>query len=113
VQQQFSYQNVYKGLPVFNKAAFSDPGPWAIGNEKRYLGSIRSPFKYNENVAVAKYFPVGERVKLKLEIEYFNVLNRVLFGAPNTNLNDPNFGLVINSQDNKPRQGQGHLEIRF
>ena len=110
---QFSYNNVYKGLSVLNASAFSDPGPWAIGNEPRYLSGMRSPFQLNEDVAVAKYFPLGERVKLKLEMEYFNIFNRVLFGSPDTNLYDANFGKVINSQANTPRQGQGHLEIRF
>lgn len=110
---QYSYSNVYKGLPVLNAAAFSDPGPWAIGDEPRYVGGMRTPFRLNENIAVAKYFPLGEKVRLKLEIEYFNALNRVIFGGPNTNLNDSNFGLVINNQNNSPRQGQGHLEIRF
>ncbi len=109
----FSYDNVYKGLPVFNKAAFVDPGPWAIGNEKRYLSGLRGPAFLNENVALAKYFPVGEHVKFKLEVEFFNILNRVVFGTPNTNLEDPNFGRVINSQANAPRQGQGHIEVRF
>ncbi len=100
-------------LPVLNSAAFPDPGPWAIGNEKRYVAGMRNPFNFNENIAVAKYFPLGERVRLKLEIEYFNALNRVLFGTPDTNLNDANFGRVINSQNNSPRQGQGYIEIRF
>ena len=110
---QFNYNNVYKGLPVLNAAAFSDPGPWAIGNEPRYLGSMRSPFTSNENIALAKYFPIGERVRIKLEMEYDNILNRVVFGNPDTNLYDANFGKVINSQANLPRQGQGHIEIRF
>jgi hypothetical protein len=110
---QFSYANVYKGLPVLNAAAFQDPGPWAIGNEPRYLAGIRNPFQFNENVALAKYFPIGEKVRLKLEMEFFNVFNRVLFGSPDTNLNDANFGRVINSQNNSPRQGQGHIAITF
>jgi carboxypeptidase family protein/TonB-dependent receptor-like protein len=110
---QFSYSNVYKGLPVLNKAAFQDPGPWAIGNEPRYVASMRNPFQYNEDIALAKYFSFGEHVKLKLEMEYFNLLNRVVFGSPNTNLNDANFGMVINSQANTPRQGQGHIAILF
>lgn len=113
VPQQFSYQNVYKGLPVFNSAAFTDPGPWAIGNEKRVDAGIRAPFQFNENIALAKYFPLGEKVKLKLEIEYFNALNRVVFCSPNTSLNDPNFGRVINCQNNTPRQGQGYLGINW
>jgi hypothetical protein len=110
---QYSYNNVYAGLPVINAAAFSDPGPWAIGNEPRYLSGLRSPAGLNENVALAKYFAVGEKVKFKLEIEYFNVLNRVIFGSPNTSLLDPNFGKVINSQSNTQRQGQAHFTVSF
>jgi len=110
---QYSYSNVYAGKPVINAAAFSDPGPWAIGNAPRFLSGLRSPFGLNENIALAKYFPVGEKVKLKLEIEYFNVLNRVIFGGPNTSLTDPNFGLVINSQANTQRQGQAHFTVSF
>jgi hypothetical protein len=113
VQQMFSYANVYKGLPVLNAAAFTNPGVWVLGNEPRELGSIRNPFNYNENVALAKYFPVGEHVKLKLEIEYFNALNRVIFGGPDTTLTDTNFGKVINSQANTRREGQAHFEVRF
>ncbi len=110
---EFSYNNVYKGLSVINKAAFTDPGPWVLGNAPRVLGGLRNPFQLNENLAVAKYFPIGEHVRLKLEMEYFNIFNRVIFGGPDTNFNDANFGLVINSQANAPRQGQGHLAITF
>ncbi len=100
---------------MLNAAAFSIPAgaPWAIGNEQRYLSGMRNPFNFNENIALAKYFPLTERVKLKLEVEYFNAFNRVLFGSPDTNLLDQNFGMVINSQNNSPRQGQAHLEVRF
>ena len=117
VQQQFSYNNVYSGLPVLNAAAFSDPGPWAIGNEKRYIPGIRNQFQSNENLALAKYFPIGEHVRIKLEMEYFNILNRVNLSGGNCsvdqNLNDANFGKSINCQNNTPRQGQGHLAINF
>jgi hypothetical protein len=110
---QFSYNNVYQGLPVINKADFSDPGPWTLGNQPRVLGQLRNPFQANENIALAKYFPLTERVRLKLEIEYFNVLNRVVFCGPDTNYNDTNFGRVINSQCNTQRQGQGFLGINW
>jgi hypothetical protein len=108
-----SYTNVYKGLPVLNKADFSDPGPWALANEPRVLGALRNPFQYNENVALAKYFPLGEKVKLKLEIEYFNALNRVVFCNPDEFLPDANFGKVVNCQNNAPRQGQAFLGINW
>lgn len=112
-----SYNNVYKGLPVINKADFSDPGPWALGNAPRVIGALRNQFQSNENIALAKYFPLGERVKLKLEIEYFNVLNRVLFSGPNCgpdlNFEDTTFGQSINCQSNTQRQGQAFLGINF
>ncbi|HTU48902.1 MAG TPA: TonB-dependent receptor [Bryobacteraceae bacterium] len=106
-----SYNNVYQGLPVINKADFSDPGPWGLGNAPRVIGVLRNPFQYNENIALAKYFPLGEKVKLKLEMEYFNVLNRVVFGGPDLNFEDSTFGQVINSQNNSPRQGEAFLGI--
>ncbi len=109
----FSYNNVYQGLPVINKADFSDPGPWVLGNAPRVLGQLRNPFQANENIALAKYFAIGEKVKVKLEIEYFNVLNRVIFGSPDLNYEDANFGRVINSQNNTQRQGQGLISFQF
>ncbi len=113
----FSYANVHQGLPVINKADFSDPGQWTLGTAPRVIGNLRNQFQANENVALSKYFPVGERVRLKLEIEYFNILNRVNFSGPNCgvdlNYEDANFGKSVNCQSNTPRQGQGHLEITF
>ncbi|MGH9613686.1 MAG: hypothetical protein ACRD4P_11455, partial [Bryobacteraceae bacterium] len=110
---QHSYNNVYSGTQVLNPAAFSDPGVWAIGNEPRYVGGMRNHAGLNENVALAKSFPIGEHVKATLEMEYFNLFNRVVFGGPNTNLDDPNFGLVIRSQANTQRQGQAHFTVSF
>jgi hypothetical protein len=119
-----SYSNVSQGLPVINKADFSDPGPWVLGNAPRVIGALRNQFQSNENIALAKYFPLGEKVKLKLEIEYFNVLNRVNHAGGGTGANgnscgpdldfeDPTFGQAINCQDNTQRQGQAFLGINF
>ena len=116
VQQMFSYSNVYSGKPVLNAAAFSDPGQWAIGNEPRYISGIHGPWYLNENIAAAKSFRITEHVTAKIEMEYFNAFNRVVFGNPDTNLEDVsngNFGKVINSQANANRQGQAHFSIRF
>jgi hypothetical protein len=110
---QLNYGNVYSGQPVFNTAAFTDPGLWVPGNQKANNTLLRSPAGLNENVALAKSFPLGEHVRAKLEIEYFNVLNRVIFGTPDTSLTDSTFGRVINSQANTQRQGQAHFTISF
>jgi hypothetical protein len=104
---------VKQGLPVINKAAFSDPGLYAIGNAPRELSGLRNPWNLNENIAAAKSFPLGEHVRAQLRMEFFNLFNRTVFGGPNTNYEDPNFGKVINSQANSGRQGQAHFVISF
>ncbi len=78
---QYSYSNVYKGLPVLNAAAFSDPGQWAISNEPRTMSGTRSPWWLNENIAAAKSFMLGERVRLRLQVQFYNALNQVVFSV--------------------------------
>ena len=112
VQQEFSYSNVYKGLPVLNAAAFTAPGLWVLGTTPRVL-NMRGPWNLNENVSLSKKFGIGEHVKAELRMSYFNLLNRVVLGGPNLNLVDPNFGMVINSQANTQRQGQAQFQVSF
>jgi hypothetical protein len=113
VQQEFSYNNVYKGLPVLNAAAFTNPGLWTLGTAPRVL-SIRSPWNLNENVSLSKSFAFTERIRAELRFTYFNLLNRVVLGSPNALLlTDPNFGLVINNQANTQRQGQAQFQVNF
>jgi hypothetical protein len=117
-----NYHNYYKGGSAFNTAAFSDPG-FAQGNEPRNLGQLRSPFSKNENLALAKYFFFGERVKGELRIEFFNIFNRVIVCGADTSLTDgPNFFGFVNPngsggsnpcQANTPRQGQGVFKLYF
>ncbi len=114
VPQFLGYQNVYKGLPVINAAAFTNPGLWTLGNAPRVLSGLRNPWFFNENVALVKKFFLGsERFKAELRMEYFNLLNRVQFGSPDLNLTDANFGMVINSQNNTQRQGQAQFRVTF
>jgi Carboxypeptidase regulatory-like domain len=111
-QQEFSYSNVYKGLPVLNAAAFTAPGLWTLGTAGRVL-NMRLPWNLNENVSLSKKFSFTERISAELRFSYFNLLNRVILGGPNTLLTDPNFGRVINSQANTQRQGQAQFQLNF
>ena len=47
---------------------------------------------------------------MDVRIEAFNLFNRVIWGAPNTDFSSPNFGL-INSLGNSPRQMQIGLKL--
>lgn len=120
-----NYNNYYKGLPVFNTAAFSDPG-FTAGNEPRVLAALRNPFQSNENLALAKKFFFNERMNLELRMEYLNVFNRMQICGPDTGVDDgANFGTIGRTvlqdgtvafapcQANTPRQGQVFLKFTF
>ena len=49
-------------------------------------------------------------MRLDVRMEAFNLFNRVIWGAPNTDFNNTNFGL-INSTANSPRQMQLGLKL--
>jgi hypothetical protein len=84
-----------------------------IGNATRLNPKMREFPNFNENVSLAKVFPIrGERVNLELRGEGFNILNRVRFGVGNTNVTNPNFGLVTGTS-NGPRRFQLGAKLRF
>ncbi len=114
VQQEFNYSaNAYKGQPVLNAAAFSNPGLWTLGTAPRVL-ALRGPWQMNENISMSKAFHITERISAEFRMSYFNVLNRFIFGGPSSLvLTDPNFGMVINSQGNTQRQGQAQIQVNF
>jgi hypothetical protein len=119
-----NWNNYYKGLPVFNRSAFSDPG-FAMGNEPRNLSALRNPFFGNESMALAKRFYFGEHVTGELRMEYSNILNRMRVCGVDNGVNDgQNFGLVnpgtVNGvllsqpcQGITPRQGQIFIKLSF
>ncbi len=123
-----NWNNYYKSLPVFNTAAFSDPG-FKEGNEPRNLSVLRNPFFADEIMALAKHFYFGEHLTGELRMEYANILNRMRVCGAGNNVNDgSSFGLVnagtitVNGnnvlvsqpcQGISPRQGQIVLKLTF
>lgn len=115
------YKNYYKQQPVFNTAAFSDPGRFATGEAARNQSDLRNPFSSNENLALAKKFTFERGVTAELRMEYFNVLNRMQVCGPsdenvsdNRAVNGGNFGYVVGPcQGNNPRQGQAYFRVNF
>ncbi len=84
-----------------------------VGNMTRVNPKARNFPLYNEDVSLAKTFTISHerRQTADLRFEAFNVLNRTMFGAPNTNLNDvANLGLV-RTQANAARRMQFALKI--
>lgn len=120
-----NWNNYYKGLPVFNTAAFSAPGVWTIGNAAPLYNALRAPPFLDEDVALTKRLFFGERFSGDLTIQFYNVLNRMLLstgpgGSPacfSADVRSGSFGRADspgnNCQGNTPRRGQFQLKVYF
>ena len=86
-----------------------------LGNETRYNPKVRLFPNYNENISLAKTFPVREKLKVDLRAEAFNVFNRVRFGTGSSTLQSTTFGKLTSNGDllNTPRQLQLALKLYF
>jgi hypothetical protein len=67
------------------------------------FANIRQPDMPSLNVTASKTFRLTERWSLNFRLEAFNVLNKPLFGGPNTDFRNAQFGQLPISQQNFPR----------
>ena len=81
-----------------------------FGDTPRQMSYLRTPWTVNEDIAILKDFKVSEGTNLEIRASASNALNRVVFGAPNTTRNSPDFGRIT-GQGNAPRNVQ--LGARF
>jgi hypothetical protein len=113
VPLEMSYNNFDPAVDRYiNPAAFTVPAAFTLGSAARSYDSLRAPWNLNESVGAVKRTAINERVTLIFRAEFFNVFNRVVFGAPASNISAANFG-VVGSQSNAPRQGQMALRLEF
>ncbi len=83
-----------------------------FGNEPRNVSDVRMDHTNNWDFSIAKRNDITERLYLQFTAEFFNAFNHVRFGAPNTQLGNPTFGIVT-SQVNPPRAIQFGLRLGF
>jgi len=96
-----------------NISAFGQPAPFTLGNAPRYLPNVRTPASYNEDFSVFKSVSFGESRSVEFRAEMFDVFNRVVFGPPARNVNNPSTFGIISSQANDPRVIQFGLKLLF
>ena len=72
------------------------PAPYSDGDAPRVLSNARIPGTDNLTASLFKELPLGfrEGARLQIRLEAFNVLNRVQFAAPDTNVGDATFGEI-------------------
>ncbi len=98
-----------------NPAAFSDAGPYALGNAPPTLPFAPAFPTYNENLSASKTTKIWESASFEFRADFFNAFNRVIFGLPDMNFSDVatgGFGKV-SSQANSPRVIQFGARISF
>ncbi len=94
--------------------AFTNTGPWALGDSVRSYAALRTPPLRIENFDGIKYFHITERVRATLRVDYFNAFNRTQLQGPDNDSLDTTFGQITNlSSQISNRQGQATFRIDF
>ncbi|HTF68516.1 MAG TPA: hypothetical protein VK638_38145, partial [Edaphobacter sp.] len=95
----------------FNPAAFAAPAPYAFGNSGYNM--LRGPNYQNWDMNLEKNTAIGERYKLQLRGEVFNVANHPNFGVPSSAISNPASLGVISSVVNENRTIEFAAKFNF
>lgn len=113
--------NLYSGMPrrlnelALNRASFTvpterDPATgYVLGNLGK--SALAGPPNVNWDLAVHRSFRVSEKGSLQFRVEMFNAFNQVNFADPVSNMNNPNFGRIINA--GAGREIQAALKLAY
>jgi hypothetical protein len=93
-----------------NVEAFVNPDPFTFGNMGR--NSLRADWNKNLDLSIFRTFAISESKRFEFRAEAFNLTNTPVFAIPDTNLQDPNFG-IVSSTANTERQLQFGLKFYF
>lgn len=109
VSGPFEVLGAVNDSPWFNTRVFSAPAANTFGNVGRNAAS--GPAFYNLDASLFRTFDIKERYKVEFRAEAFSLPNSPSWqlNNPNTNVNDPNFGLVRGAGGNRSMQ----LGLRF
>jgi hypothetical protein len=90
-------------------SAFAAPALGSYGNLSK--GALRGHGLFSTDLGAFKNIEIGERVRVQMRGEFFNLFNRVNFNNPGTSVGAGSFGNILSSRD--PRIGQLALKILF
>ena len=95
-----------------NPAAFTTAAAYTVGNSPRTapLG-LRGPGGYNINMSLRRNFGIYENLKLMMELDVINLLNRTNFGNPGATLGQGTFGTVGVSGASRDLQLAARIEF--
>ena len=82
-----------------------------FGNATVRNPNERGPWFLSENISIARTFDI-QRTRLEFRFEVFNLLNRTIWGNPDSTITSANFGRVT-TLNSAPRQMQIGLRFEF
>src|SRR5262252_7303778 len=91
---QIWIEQYFAGNTPDDHPSFVRPAPFTLGNAPRALGSVRSPLSFTADLSVGKQFQIREQMNFEFRIEAKNAFNHPVFGTPDTNLGEDNFGKI-------------------
>jgi outer membrane receptor protein involved in Fe transport len=95
-----------------DNSVFQRPASYTLGNARRTLGSVRSPWSFTTNLSVGKQFPIREQMNFEFRVEAHNAFNHPVFGTPDTSVGDDTFG-TISYTSVGPREIQLGFKFNF
>lgn len=99
-----------KPAQFFNASAFAMAPQFTLGNASR--NPVRGPAYRDADLALAKLTGLGERARLELRAEFFNITNTPAFAQPNGSFGSASFG-TITSTATDPRVIQLGARISY
>jgi hypothetical protein len=98
----------------FNVSAFADPAPYTFGNSRP--NAWNTDWGRNLDISLFRQFHLGlgETKYFEFRAEAYNVFNSIIFGYPNSNIDNVNAGQVTSAAPaTLPRQLQMGLKFYF
>ena len=93
-------------------SVFQRPAPFTLGDARRTLGSVRTPWSFTTNLSVGKQFQIREEMNFEFRVEARNAFNHPVFGTPDTQVGDDTFG-TISYTSVGPRELQLGFKFNF
>ena len=98
--------------PWVDKAQFTNPEPFTLGNVGRTLPDVRTDGLNQWDFSAAKVFPFRERFQFEYRAFLRNFLNTPDFAHPERTFTSPDFGRVLATAI-PSRQVQMELRLKF
>lgn len=96
----------------FDTSFFARPVAYTLRTNPMFYDGLTGPRSWNIDTTLSKYFRIRERYRVELRMEAYNLLNKIMWGAPTMGVNNAQFG-KIPRQGNQGREFQYTLRIHF